>query len=709
MQLVGHAPKDTSPAPGSAADLEPDEPSSDGEQSEPGPRSDRARFVRACLAGGLAGSVPFLMVLWDFWPRPLRTALPSGVFSNFYDIQARALMDGHLDVPAGALNIEAFLVDGREYMYFPPLPALLRIPVLAVTDSLDGRLTAPSMLLAWLLTVTMTALLIWRVRALVRPGSPLRRGEAWAYGILLAVVTGGSVLVYLAALPWVYHEAYMWSTAMAITFSYCLIRLLERPTTGRLIVAGAATLGCVLSRTTAGWAACLTMIAAAALLAFRSPARASGRRAIGVLAAGAVPLVIGIAINWAKFRHPFMFPLDAQVWTDLNEHRREALAANGGGLTGPQFFPSSLVNYFRPDGARVIPLFPYVTLPAEPARAVGGAFLDQTYRTGSVPAFMPLLFVLSIWGLVVTFRRRVTDGVALLRLPVLGAVAITGGVMFYGYIAHRYTAEFLPALVLLSTIGLVDATERAWTWPRWSRRLATVGLVGLAAFSVVANAAIGTATAGTVAGGEELQSLMRLRLNLSERSGNPLTRYLEHGSTLDGPAPADRMRIVGDCQAVYLATGEPYEPWRPVELRGVSLEVTATGSGEPGRLQLLEFDGAVQRSLMLDHGGHGIYRLIVARGTQDSLVGEWRALAPGEKLTVDVRTDAEQTVFVIDGAAYLDATVPTLEWNRNWIGLPNELQVDLPPLPLQQQRGATVSVRWHAQSDFCRRLAGGAS
>ena len=109
--------------------------------AKPVVRSDRVRFARACIAGGLAASVPFLMVLWNFGLRPLRTAVPTRVFSNFYELQARALMHGHLDVPRGSLSIEAFRVSGRDYMYFPPLPAILRMPILAITDSLDGRMT----------------------------------------------------------------------------------------------------------------------------------------------------------------------------------------------------------------------------------------------------------------------------------------------------------------------------------------------------------------------------------------------------------------------------------------------------------------------------------------------------------------------------------------------------------------------------------------
>ena len=73
---------------------------------------------------------------------------------------------------------------------------------------------------------------------------------------------------------------------------------------------------------------------------------------------------------------------------------------NGGTITGPQFFSSSFVTYFRPDGIRFVDYFPCITLPAEPARSYGGAFLDQSYRTGSVTAFMPLLFLATLWGFV---------------------------------------------------------------------------------------------------------------------------------------------------------------------------------------------------------------------------------------------------------------------------------------------------------------------
>src|SRR5712692_8176453 len=124
--------------------------------------ADRRRFTIAALIGLGVALIPYLWVLWDHRLDPLRTAWPDGTYSNFYDVQARALFHGHWNVPKGSLNIEAFVVGGKDYMYFGPFSSLLRMPVLAVTDRLDGQLTALSMLLAWLVTGLFSALLLWR-------------------------------------------------------------------------------------------------------------------------------------------------------------------------------------------------------------------------------------------------------------------------------------------------------------------------------------------------------------------------------------------------------------------------------------------------------------------------------------------------------------------------------------------------------------------
>ena len=108
------------------------------------------------------------------------------------------MFHGHLSLPNGALGLEGFVHDGRTYTYFGLFPSIIRMPILLVTSSLDGKLTAPYMLLAWLLTGLFASLLLWRVRFLVRGDSAMGRTEATGFGVLMATIMGGTIWMLLA-------------------------------------------------------------------------------------------------------------------------------------------------------------------------------------------------------------------------------------------------------------------------------------------------------------------------------------------------------------------------------------------------------------------------------------------------------------------------------------------------------------------------------
>ena len=642
---------------------------------------DVRRYVRAVTVAGVTVTVPYLLVLWDLGLHVFRTAIPTGFFSNFYDLQARAFLDGRLAVPRGSLGIEAFVVDGRELMYFPPGPALLRMPLLALTDRFDGRLTALSLLAAWVTTIVLVAALLWRVRVLLRPGAPLGRLEAAGYGVLVAASTGGSVVLFLASLPWVYHEAYAWAIPMAIGTAHCLIGAVVRPRPRAFLATGAFTLGAVLCRTTAGWACAGAVLAAALWLALRAPATARRRNAL-LLLAGIVPLAVGVAINWAKFHHPYLFPLEDQLWTSVSDHRVEALEANGGDLINLNILPSTVVNYFRPDGIRFISLFPFVTLPGEVAHSFGGGFLDQTYRTGSVPMFMPALFVLAVWGVVAAFRRGDRGPQrAALRLALLGVLAIPGGIMFYGYISYRYTSEFVPLLVVGSAVGVADVARRLGGRSLRLQGASFAALVVLAVFSVAANTAVAFTTSRTTSPGPRLRDYVIYQEKISSLMGDPIDAHVRMSDELPPVGPADQLRIIGQCRSWHIGTGDPLEPWIVVEAREAMFELRGLPVTERlpirGSIQLARFEGLVDAPLWLDRLGRGSYQL---RVVYDDIVlrTNWFRLQPGEERTVRVRTDTELLRYTIEGDGMFPIVLPMRQMDADLLAMP-ELYV--PTLP----------------------------
>ena len=120
-------------------------------------------FVVATLVGSVLALAGFALVL----SAGSAAVLVSDQYGNFYDAQARALLAGHLDVPARALYFEGFRIHGKTYTYFGLWPAVLRMPVLQLFPGAAGRLTRLSMLGAFTVFLTGVGMLHWRIRTLL--------------------------------------------------------------------------------------------------------------------------------------------------------------------------------------------------------------------------------------------------------------------------------------------------------------------------------------------------------------------------------------------------------------------------------------------------------------------------------------------------------------------------------------------------------------
>ncbi len=553
---------------------------------------DHRRRVISTFLGLTLGGIVHLLTLFNV-SRDLGRTATSGFFSGVYEVQARAFLDGRIAVPDGSMAIEGFIRDGSTYMYFPPWPALLRLPVLMTTREFDGRLTLLSMGLAWIVFMVCATKLVWWLHARITDRTSVSRGEAFLIATFLAAAGGGTFMTLDASLPWVYHEVYAWAIAASLGALYWMLRVLTAPDWHAVRWLGAFCFVAIATRATAGWAICLTVIAVALWFAVRPSTLRRRRIWWGILLAGAIPLALSIAYNLHKFDHVYMFPLQDQVWTQVNAHRREALEANGGAITGLQFFPTAFRAYLWPTGIRFVDYFPWITLPARPPEAIDGAFVDQAYRTGSVTAFMPLFMLLQVISAVVVFLPWAPARTRVLRIPMLAAVMITGGVMAYGYFAARYASEFVPALVLGGAIGTVLAAH-ALQDRRAFPVVATVVAL-LAGFSMLAQLSVGLSMAAVQARGPALERFVAWQTRMSPDAQAGLVTFSD---SLDDDGETDELRIAGDCDALYLNTGDVYEPWATVQTRGEAARIRPDGLLRPGRVPLFRISGTQDTALL---------------------------------------------------------------------------------------------------------------
>ena len=659
------------------------------------------REAAATSVGLLLGGTAFFLALLNYRIDPLRTAVAQRYASNFFDLQATALLEGRLDLPPGALGIEGFVIGGKTYMYFPPFPALLRIPVQLVTHEFDGRLSLISMALAWVVFAAFTSRLLWFVRSLVRGPIPLSRFEAVAAALVLGLATGGTTLTFDAALPWVYHEVYLWSAALVVGGCYTMLRVVQSPDRSSVVRLAALILAAGLTRTPGGWALAVVTLLLGVFLVLRR----GWRPGLQVFAAGAAPLAVAITWNAVKFGHPYLFPFHAQVWTQVNAHRREALRVNGGTITGPQFFETSLVNYFRPDGVRFVDYFPFITLPARPAPAYGGAFLDQTYRTGSVTGLMPGLLLLTLVGATALLLPRRSGGLVSIRWPMSAAVGAAVGVMGYGYLANRYTSDFVPALVLGAALGLWVAVGLVPTG--WFARIAVLALLALlAGFSIAAQLATGSLVAAQTWGGDHLSGYLSLQQRLSGGPDSPAARLVTRSAVLPAEGRTDEIRIIGNCAAVYQNTGDRYEPWTLVQQRDMIVTVVPVFEEyRPGILALMRQTGIADRAVGLEFDRQLPEARLVIEDRRGNLYSPWFEVSRRRPITITAHALAERGLVRIRVGTTneYDLVLATSEWNEDWYKVQSALTftADAEPRVL---RHAVVSHRWGPVPELCARL-----
>jgi hypothetical protein len=544
----------------------------------------RRHVYRACALGGAVGAVGFTWML----AIGRLDLLHEGLLSGLYDAQAHRLLEGHWDVPVSKLAFEAFLIDGKTYMYHGPWPAFLRLPIAAVTDRLDGRLTQLSMLAAFVVLLAGTSRLMWRVRELACSDRPVARLERWAIAIFVLVVAAGSVVMFLAGRPVIYHEVELWGAALAVAAYSAILDFVVRASRRALAWAGVLSGLALLSRGSVGIG---PIIALGLVLLGRLVTMVAGRlrrpaleRPVRWLGLGdehanrgyLVPLVVAIAVpvvfymyvNWVKFGHPWNLPITRQLATFTDPVRKDVFAHNGGKLFSFKFVPTNVVAMLRPDALGLDRLVPWVTFPA-PATLVGSAKFAVRDPSSSIPASMPLLFVLSVVGLVAVFRPRhdPETRLAALRVPVLGGFAGGIGAITIPFINQRYISDFLPLLVLLAAAGLHALLRRAETrsTTKAVTRAAVVGFALLAAASLWVNfglAILYQREYSPFATESERAAFVRFQYDFDPKLPGRTSPAVRAGARLPGALPSGTLFVVGRCDGVYWSDGKA---WQPVE------------------------------------------------------------------------------------------------------------------------------------------------
>ncbi|MFZ6004964.1 MAG: hypothetical protein ACOYXM_13640 [Actinomycetota bacterium] len=514
---------------------------------------------RATRAGAVLALLVFAALVSEGTPSGL---LARGPFSSdFFDAQAHSLLDGRLDVNPEVAGIEGFVHDGRTHLYFGLVPAILRLPVAAMTDRFDGRLSQVSMLVALAVAMWAASRLLWRAREWRAGAESLGPREPLVFASFTAAVGLSSPLLFLAARPVVYHETELWGVATTLVALDALLGWWSAPSRRSLMLASAAATVALNTRASvgSGAVAALALTAVLALAAHRV-----SRRAVPVLAlAVLVPVLLYGSVNQARFGHPLTIPFRDQVLSSFDANRQATLDATGGSLFGPEFAPTALVTYLRPDGVEPQRLFPWVTF-RESRSVIGDATFDMIDRAASLPVVAPSLLLLAVVGLGSLLRRGWRD--PWLAAAVGSALGLVS-TLTIAFIANRYLADFTPLLVLLAAIGTWSVADWLRGRQRRKRRLAVAGLalLSMAGITVSIALALQSQRLFILPTPAARHQMVSLQYDLHDRLGGGAPPGVRRATTAGAPGPRGDVVLLDECRGLYWSDGDR---WWPLELGG---------------------------------------------------------------------------------------------------------------------------------------------
>ncbi len=557
--------------------------------------------VRAARAVVVAATVVFALVVtrwrpWDLCDR-------AGFSADFYDEQARAFLRGRLWVRPEVAGNEGFLVDGRTYLYFGPLLALLRVPFALFGEVFAGRLTRLSLVAAHVTFLTACVHLVSdaaraRLGEVVACWGPPARVSPWRVGAFVAAAAASPAL-YLAGWVSVYHETELWAAALAAWAAVGVLRFARAPSARTAVLPAAAVAACTLTRAPIGIGMGFAATAVAASTFWsrklgRSPRfrdQNAGWRGAGVLVAGCAVGILGhAAVNIARFGTALGLPAERQVLTLQNAERAAWFAGNDGSFFSTRFLPTTLVQYLRPDTLAVERLLPFVRFGA-PAVDRGSYPVETITPASSLPASATLLAAAAAVGLVLIVRDRAWPWLALAAGGVIAAVPT----FTIGFIANRYLADMLPALVVPAGYAFahLPLPRRA---PRHLVAVARAAVVALVVWGLWVNVALATWTQNLKEPGF---TELRYRVDgwifgdpapglALHEPGLPAGRDGTVALVIDGPDTADP----GACQGVYVAEDGRWVPLERADgLRQQTGTLIVGGASATGTAVVASGDG----------------------------------------------------------------------------------------------------------------------
>ena len=419
--------------------------------------------------------------------KPMELAARGMAFNSMLE----HLLHGEFDVDPAAVAFEGVVRDGKTYIYFGILPALLRLPLLP-TGAL-ARLDVTGLYCALAATVALSFKLA--SVALINDNLPKSRLQALAFFvIILSLLLGGAQIQFLRGT--VYVETLEWAGAISAAFVYCAVRgLIAKREFSTGLIAGMASLAglALLTRVTTALALYVAVGLLLLVLAWPSAGPLGSRlgRFVRGLASKrtivALTILLGFVtlsgiVNYGRWGDPLKLTGDPHTYIGFVAAPGRLARLETYGVFNIERLWYGIVYYFlpiwtivRPDGQFLFSEFetrildgvetpPSSFLLSDPLLLVlGGAFLRRLPRLA---------------------RERLLD-LRIVAALMIGFLIPVFLILTFQYMAFRYRMEFYPLLEFSAFLGFYALCVNPGQFSALSRSRLSLILIGSAGLGIV--------------------------------------------------------------------------------------------------------------------------------------------------------------------------------------------------------------------------------
>ena len=115
---------------------------------------------------------------------------------------------------------------------------------------------------------------------------------------------------------------------------------------------------------------------------------------------------------------------------------------------------------------------------------------------------------------------------------------------------------------------------------------------------------------------------------------------------------------------MFVGSGDLFDPWVPIEMRPVRIDVELGDRPSPGRAVLARFGPGGDREVALEAKDY-MYRLVVTGAAGGYREGPWRPFIPGTSVSINVSEDFANGVFIVDSSSNLYASLYAVEYGQD--------------------------------------------